>query len=340
MLIIRCSASAADVAVASKTEIKKRVSLTILQILSIGGFTWHPSDGVWSASFVTDPLSLPSHIYKESIPSTLLHHPHHSTNYNQLNPLTPPRKQFAAAVLLTLSSLASLAQAPPAAPQPQAPISQPAPFTPRPTRTLILIDPAHGGPDTGAHLPNDLLEKDITLAFNNRLRALLSANNFAVISTRTSDPAAAFTTDQRAEIANHGHPAVCLVLHATSSGSGVHLFTSTLTPPEHPSHILRWNTAQAASVPDSRQIANQIGVALLQAKLPVILGQASVPPLDNLVCPAIAIELAPLGNTPDTSTPVSDPNYQQRVAQAIVAALAQWRTETTANAATTTGAAQ
>lgn len=211
------------------------------------------------------------------------------------------------------------------------------PFTPKPTRTLILIDPAHGGPDTGAHLPNDLLEKDITLAFNNRLRALLSANNFAVISTRTSDPAAAFTTDQRAEIANHGHPAVCLVLHATSSGSGIHLFTSTLTPPAHLTHILRWNTAQAASVPDSRQIANQIGVSLLQAKLPVILEQASVPPLDNLICPAIAIELAPLANGSATPTPVSDPSYQQHAAEAIVAALVQWRTETAAN---TDGAAQ
>ena len=263
---------------------------------------------------------------------------HHSTNYNQLNPLTPPRKQFVAAVLLALSSLASLAQTPPPPQAPsQTPPSQPVPVAPRPTRTLVLIDPAHGGPDTGAHLPNDLLEKDITLAFNNRLRALLSGSNFAVISTRTSDPSVAFTTDQRAEIANHDHPAVCLVLHATSSGSGVHLFTSALTPPAHPSHILHWDTAQAASVPDSRQIANQIGVALLQAKVPVILGQASVPPLDNLTCPAIAIELAPLGSSPDTSTPVSDPGYQQRVAQAIVAALTQWRSE---NTATTDGATQ
>ncbi|MDW5264385.1 MULTISPECIES: N-acetylmuramoyl-L-alanine amidase [Acidobacteriaceae] len=249
--------------------------------------------------------------------------------------MTPPRKQFAAAILLTLSSFASLAQTP----QPvQPPATKPpltVPFTPK--RTLILIDPAHGGPDTGAHLPNDLLEKDITLAFNNRLRALLSANNFAVISTRTSDPAAAFTTDQRAEIANHDHPAVCLTLHATSSGSGIHLFTSTLTPPEHPTHILHWNTAQAASVPDSRLIANQIGVALLQAKLPVILGQATIPPLDNLICPAIAIELAPLPNGTATPTPVSNANYQQQAAEAIVAALTQWRTETAANA---DGAAQ
>lgn len=235
-------------------------------------------------------------------------------------------------LLLAIVSFCSTSQSPAQnAPLPPTQNPIPAPLPPKPIR--ILIDPAHGGPDTGAHLPNGLLEKDITLSFNNRLRALLSANNFAVISTRTSDPAAAFTTDQRAEIANHDHPAVCLVLHATSSGSGIHLFTSTLTPPAHPTRILHWNTAQAASVPDSRLIANQIGVALLQAKLPVILGQASVPPLNNLICPAIAIELAPLPGATAIHTPVSDPSYQQRAAQAIVTALTQWRTENTAEGA-------
>jgi N-acetylmuramoyl-L-alanine amidase len=246
--------------------------------------------------------------------------------------LTPPRKQSVAALLLALSGLASIAQTPQQPATPPQPTPSPAPA--RATRTLILIDPAHGGPDPGAHLPNDVIEKDITLAFNNRLRALLSASSFAVISTRTSDPAVTFSTDQRAEIANHDHPAVCLVLHATSSGSGVHLFTSTLTPPAHPSRILHWNTAQAASVPDSRLIANQIGVALLQAKVPVLLGEAHVPPLDNLTCPAVAVELAPLSNSPDSSTPVSDSAYQQRVAQAIVTALTQWRSNNAISGAT------
>jgi N-acetylmuramoyl-L-alanine amidase len=85
----------------------------------------------------------------------------------------------------------------------------------------------------------------------------------------------------------------------------------------------------------SRILSNQIGLALLKAKLPVILGQASVPPLDNLTCPAVAIELAPLPNTDSTPTPVSDSAYQQRAAEAIVAALIAWRTD---NA--TDGAAQ
>ena len=191
---------------------------------------------------------------------------------------------------------------------------------------LILLDPAHGGPDTGAHLPSNLLEKDITLAFNNRLRALLTAANFAVISTRTSDPSTLFTTDQRAEIANHSRAAVCLTLHATGSGAGVHLFTSTLPPSGRSVHVLPWGAAQAASVSSSRLLASAIRSALIQARLPATAARASVRPLDNLTCPAIAIEIAPLADPNSSPTPVSDPAYQERVAQAIVAALTDWRT--------------
>jgi N-acetylmuramoyl-L-alanine amidase len=208
-----------------------------------------------------------------------------------------------------------------------APAQQPTP------RTVILLDPAHGGPDPGAHLPNDLLEKDLTLAFSTRLRALLATSGFTLISTRDSDPAVAFTTDQRAEIANHAHPAACLILHATDSGNGVHIVTSSLIPPtdlEEPHATIPWNTAQAASVPQSLTLANEIGLALQRAKLPVILSRASLRPLDNLTCPAVAIEIAPLIPPDSDPTPITDATYQQNIAKAIAAALTSWRSQNTA----------
>jgi N-acetylmuramoyl-L-alanine amidase len=224
--------------------------------------------------------------------------------------LSLPRKHIAAQLtFVLLLNLAAFAQ-------------QPTP------RTTILLDPAHGGPDTGAHLPNSLLEKDITLSFATRLRALLTTGGFTIISTRDADPATPFTPDQRAEIANHAHPAACLVLHATDSGNGIHIVTSSLAPPSdfEDSHAtIPWNTAQSASIPESLSLANDIGLALQRAKLPVILSRASLRPLDNLTCPAVAIEIAPL--TPDDSdpTPVTDAIYQQNIAKAIAAALTSWR---------------
>jgi N-acetylmuramoyl-L-alanine amidase len=226
--------------------------------------------------------------------------------------LPPPRQHCAA--LLTLAILTSLA----------APAQQPTP------RTIVLLDPAHGGPDPGAHLPNNLVEKDITLAFAVRLRSLLTASGFTVISTRDADPAVSFTTDQRAEITNHAHPSACLILHATSSGAGIHLVTSAVTPPsvfgsEEPRAAIPWDTAQSASLPQSLSLANEIGLALQRAKLPVILSRASLRPLDNVTCPAVAIEIAPLAPAGSDPTPVNDATYQQNIAKAIASALTSWR---------------
>jgi N-acetylmuramoyl-L-alanine amidase len=174
-----------------------------------------------------------------------------------------------------------------------------------------------------------VLEKDVTLAFAARLRTALAAGGFTVISTRDADPTVPFTPDQRAEIANHAHPHACLTLHATSSGSGVHIVTSALNPPidiDDPHAPIPWDTAQAASIPQSLALANQIGLALEHAKLPVILSRASLRPLDNFTCPAVAIEIAPLAPPDSDATPATDADYEQNIAKAIVSGLTSWRT--------------
>jgi N-acetylmuramoyl-L-alanine amidase len=71
----------------------------------------------------------------------------------------------------------------------------------------------------------------------------------------------------------------------------------------------------------SLRLANEIGLALESAHLPVVLLRASVPPIDNLICPAVAIELAP-----SSDTPVTDAAYQQHIAEAVADALASFRT--------------
>jgi N-acetylmuramoyl-L-alanine amidase len=230
--------------------------------------------------------------------------------------LKPPFKLIAALVVTFLTAPAAQAQ-------------QPTP------RTVIFLDPAHGGPDPGAHLPNNILEKDLTLAFATRLRAQLSTAGFTLLSTRDADPAVPFPTDQRAEIANHAHPAACLILHATSSGSGIHVITSSLpeSQPDDPHATIPWNTAQSASIPQSLALANEIGLALQHAKLPVILSRAAIRPLDNIICPAVAIEIAPLTRSDSEPTPVTDTAYQQNIAQAISAALTAWRSRIAAAAA-------
>ena len=135
---------------------------------------------------------------------------------------------------------------------------------------LIVLDPAHGGPDTGAILGSNVLEKDITMAMAVRLRAALGAAGFTVVATRdanSSDPLTQLSTDQRADIANRAHALACIVLHATNTGSGVHIYTSALSPSNPadddaagfppPFAPVPWETAQAESVQQSLQLGGR-----------------------------------------------------------------------------------
>lgn len=207
----------------------------------------------------------------------------------------------------------------------------------QPPRPTILLDPAHGGPDPGAHLPNNVLEKDVTLAFAARLRAALAGANFTVIATRDADPSVAFPPDQRAGIANHARPAACILLHATDSGNGVHIVTSALAA-SSPQRTTPWDTAQSAAIPQSLSLSTELHAAILRARLPVLATRSYARPLDNLTCPAIAVEIAPLDNPGAAPTPVTDAAYQQRIAEAVAKAITAWRDHSAA--APQTGAAQ
>jgi N-acetylmuramoyl-L-alanine amidase len=195
-------------------------------------------------------------------------------------------------------------------------------------RNLIVLDAAHGGRDNGAQLSSNAVEKDVTLAFAQKLRPALAAQGFTVVVTRDSDPPEELTTDQRAGTANHVRPLACLVIHAAATGSGVHLVSSSLPEAQSKSSSSRalvWGGAQAPVVGMSLRLANEVGLTIDAAQLPVLLFRASVPPLDNLICPAIAIELAPLKTPSGNSTAATDSEYQQRAATAIAAGLASFR---------------
>jgi N-acetylmuramoyl-L-alanine amidase len=198
-------------------------------------------------------------------------------------------------------------------------------------RDLIVLDPAHGGTDIGAQISGHVLEKDVTLAMALRLRSLLAARGFTVLLTRSNDTV--LSSDQRAELANRAHGTACLVLHATASGTGVHLATSTLNAavPTDASAPVAWDQAQATFLPQSQRLADQIGAAMNRSHLPLVTGRAALRPLDNLMCPALSVELAPLSSggvsSDSDAPPVTDGAYQQRVAAAIAGALIFWRNQ-------------
>lgn len=90
---------------------------------------------------------------------------------------------------------------------------------------MIVIDPGHGGIDTGSRSSNGTLEKDITLEVSRRLGAMLGQAGAVVILTRESDtwladPEAPHKKrsdlTKRVEIANQNNADVFISIHVNS----------------------------------------------------------------------------------------------------------------------------
>ena len=96
----------------------------------------------------------------------------------------------------------------------------------------IVLDPGHGGSDTGAIGPTGVTEKSIALRIAKRLKALLEAEGAEVILTRTEDtevsPKKAQATDveelqARCDIANQNSADIFLSIHLDAfSGPEAH----------------------------------------------------------------------------------------------------------------------
>ncbi|MGC2162112.1 MAG: N-acetylmuramoyl-L-alanine amidase [Silvibacterium sp.] len=237
--------------------------------------------------------------------------------------------KFLVAPCLALPMLlaAQAAQTPPPPAKPPAMPSVPAPAPPPQVapRFLVLLDAAHGGSDTGARLTPTLLEKDLTLDLANQLRSLLSARGIGVSTTRISDET--LSADNRAEIANHTPFAACILIHATATGSGVHLYTPSLAPAPLVK-FMPWQTAQSAYVTQSLKLSSDIDSALAHAEIPVTLGRTSLQPMDSFACPAVAVEVAPLvGGVSTQGKPITDEAYQRTILDALAAAIEEWRND-------------
>lgn len=207
---------------------------------------------------------------------------------------------------------------------PQVPAAPQAPTTAQP-RYVVVLDAAHGGNDEGATLGNGRVEKSFTLALSVKLRSLLAARGMQVVTTRESD--VALEPVRRAEIANHARAQLCLILHASASGSGVHLYASSLEAAQT-TRFIPWKTAQAGWVLRSVALTGVLNSSLSHAGFHVVMGRTSLPVLDSMTCPAVAVEVAPKS---DSGQPVSasfdDPEYLNRIAAALAAAVVEWRAE-------------
>ncbi len=228
----------------------------------------------------------------------------------------------------------------------------PAPTPPRRTRIpTIVIDPGHGGSDTGAESADGLIEKDLTLRLARMLRTRLQSRlPMRVVLTRDED--ADLPLETRAAIANQLKAEFFISLHLNASfGSSAHgaetYFLSLEASDERAQaaadaanlgaestpgsglsdlELILWDMAQSQHLARSQRLAGMIQEELNQA-----LGlrnrgvkQAPFVVLNGAAMPAVLVEFGFLSN-PDEVRRLRDPEYQSELADAIARAFVRYR---------------
>jgi N-acetylmuramoyl-L-alanine amidase len=257
---------------------------------------------------------------------------------------------------------------------PQAP--ELGPPTPPEGIRLIVLDPGHGGTESGAIGTSGVAEKDLTLAIARQLKGRLEAAlPVRVVLTRDED--AHLPLETRTAIANQNKADLFISLHLNSAfgaaahGAETYFLSATASderaarsaaaenrpggPPaaggeplgEDPLYDLQlilWDLAQNHFLSQSQQLAK-----LIQGELNSTLDlrdrgvkQAPFVVLMGAAMPAVLVELGFLSN-PEEDRRLQDPAYRDELAAALVRAISRYREGVEAQAAearTATGAGQ
>jgi len=236
------------------------------------------------------------------------------------------------------------AQAGQPAPAPQTP---PAPVQPVHTLRVVVLDPAHGGADTGARGPTGTAEKDLVLEFAQVVGDALRAQGFQVVMTRRRDVDPSF--DDRATIANAQSDDIFMSLHIGSTGPAGTVRTYTylfppaaaattasattetdatlqginamaMQPVAPPTGFLLWSQAQKPYALQSRKLGDLLQVELAQKfpGSPEISASVPIYQLRSVAAPAVAVEISSIAMDPQKLEALA-PALADEITRAVVA---------------------
>ena len=202
---------------------------------------------------------------------------------------------------------------------------------PPPTVKTIVLDPGHGGRDTGkVNSRINVVEKDLTLDTARRVKSLLESAGFKVVLTRTDDRFLALP--DRADIATRAGADLFVSLHYNAVEAeaervtGVEVYTMTpqyqLSTDRRPDDQVpvfnpgnfhdHWNTV--------------LGVALHRSLLETLkvpdrgLKRGRYAVLRLARCPAVLVEAGFLSHDGEARK-VASPEYRQQIAEAVAAGI-------------------
>jgi N-acetylmuramoyl-L-alanine amidase len=162
---------------------------------------------------------------------------------------------------------------------------------------VVVLDPAHGGADLGAHGLSGVPESEVVLNFARLLRIALESQGFHVLLTRQSNDDPSF--DNRSKIVNAQRGAIFISLHVSSIGSAqtVRVYSlpkdNSIPAAAHPA-LLDWDHAQNGYADLSSRLASLIQIQMAQRfhGSPEIPMTGAVRQLRTVAAPAVAIEVS------------------------------------------------
>lgn len=196
---------------------------------------------------------------------------------------------------------------------------------------VIILDPAHGGTDSGARGANGAIEKDIVLNYARAIRTELERDSFRVVLTREDDSNPSY--DDRAAMANTYRNMIFVSLHVCSSGAPgtvrayyyrfptlaaeQQIDAKTPAPAQPTTTLVFWERAQAPFTETSHRLADAMQSEFAQrfSGSPVMPSPVPVRELRSVGGPAVAIEIS--------SVSVSDPNLLAALTSPLAIGIAQ-----------------
>jgi N-acetylmuramoyl-L-alanine amidase len=206
----------------------------------------------------------------------------------------------------------------------------------------IVVDPGHGGKDTGTSTPGGLAEKEVTLDIGLRLRYLLEQAAFEVVMTRDKDEAVPLR--QRTALANAQGADLFVSIHLNwiDGGQVRGMETYYLGSTEDPGLLqlaARENRDSGYALADFRKLLDHIYLSVrrdesrrlaesvqrtlvtsLRQKHPTLVNRGvKTAPFAVLIgteMPAILAEVACLSH-PEEARLLATPQYRQDIAQAL-----------------------
>ena len=210
-----------------------------------------------------------------------------------------------------------------------------------PAKFLVILDPGHGGADTGYQGSTMRAEKDIVLELAKKIEEVAHQNQVAVLLTRDTDFEK--RPKERIDIAQNNQGKLFLSLHCNASFSdlaaGIHLYVSNSLgiiqldrPPTSPSESSPDTLTIEALLQEDFLIQSRQFATILQTELeelspaPIPLSEIPLTTLAAVYMPAVLIEIGYLSNEADEAR-LRDADNLALIATGIVQAIQKYVAE-------------